>query len=68
MKKVDDTSILVHCNTPYSSIHVSAWDNDCVWLNLQVENGGVHTVLSRENAQELMSALQHILSQTPDLV
>ena len=45
-----------------SSVFVDNWDDGAVWLSIQIKNGSASTVLSREQAQLLVSELNKVLT------
>lgn len=45
----------------YSS-QSAEYSNECVWLSLATRNGSMFTVLSKEQAQELIAALQQVIA------
>lgn len=44
-------------------IHIDEWDDGGVWLSLRNDSAGVHTALTRSEAQKLVENLQSILSK-----
>ena len=44
-------------------ISVDEWDNGGAWISLQMRGAGCHTMLTRSEAQQMMEALQLILSK-----
>lgn len=57
MKK--DLETVVHTKQQ-TSVTVDKWD-DGVWLHIMVRGGSAMTVLTKEEAQELMRGLQAVL-------
>lgn len=41
-------------------VFVNRYDEGLVWLSLYVKNGNVNTVLTKEQAKELIAALQQV--------
>ena len=46
-----------------SRVHVSEWDDGGAWLKIGVKSGSAYTVLTRDEAQQLMETLEAILSK-----
>jgi hypothetical protein len=44
-------------------VSVSEWDDNGAWMHLQGRNASMSTVLTREEAQQLLAGLQAILSK-----
>jgi len=44
-------------------VSVSEWDDGGAWLHLQGRNASMSTVLTREEAQQLLAGLQAILAK-----
>ena len=44
-------------------VSVSEWDDGGAWMYLQGRNGSMSTVLTREEAQQLLAGLQAILQK-----
>lgn len=44
----------------YDRVFVEEHDEDQVWLSLAVRNGAVFTVLTKEQARELIDALEKV--------
>jgi hypothetical protein len=60
MKEEIETSI----NTEHGvRVSVSEWDDDGAWLHLQGRNSNMSTVLTRDEAQQLLAGLQAILAK-----
>lgn len=45
-----------------SNVFVNRYDKDTVWLSLYVKHGNVATVLTHEQAKELIAALQQVVT------
>jgi hypothetical protein len=45
-----------------SHVFVNRYDEDTVWLSLYVRHGNVATVLTHEQAKELIAALQQVVT------
>jgi hypothetical protein len=45
-----------------SHVFVNRYDKDTVWLSLYVKHGNVATVLTHEQAKELIAALQQVVT------
>lgn len=48
-------------NAKEATIFIDETDGD-VWLSIQVHGGSAYTTLTKDKAQELIKALQHIVS------
>ena len=60
MKEEIETSI----NTEHGvRVSVSEWDDGGAWMHLQGRNASMSTVLTREEAQQLLAGLQAILAK-----
>jgi hypothetical protein len=60
MKEEIETSI----NTEHGvRVSVSEWDDGGAWLHLQGRNSNMSTVLTRDEAQQLLAGLQAILAK-----
>jgi hypothetical protein len=46
-----------------SRVSLSEWDDGGAWLKIGVRSGGAYTVLTREEAQQLLEGLQAILAK-----
>ena len=44
-------------------VSVSEWDDGGAWMHLQGRNASMSTVLTREEAQQLLAGLQAILAK-----
>ena len=44
-------------------VSVSEWDDGGAWMYLQGRNGSMSTVLTRDEAQQLLAGLQAILAK-----
>jgi len=44
-------------------VSVSEWDDGGAWMHLQGRNASMSTVLTREEAQQLLAGLQAILNK-----
>ena len=44
-------------------VSVSEWDDGGAWMHLQGRNGSMSTVLTRNEAQQLLAGLQAILAK-----
>lgn len=44
-------------------VSASEWDNGGAWMHLQGRNASMSTVLTREEAQQLLAGLQAILAK-----
>jgi hypothetical protein len=44
-------------------VSVSEWDDGGAWLHLQGRNANMSTVLTRDEAQQLLAGLQAILAK-----
>jgi len=42
---------------------ITEWDDGGAWLKIGVKSGGAYTVLTRDEAQQLLAGLQKILSK-----
>ena len=60
MKEEIETSIRTEHGVRVS---VSEWDDDGAWLHLQGRNSNMSTVLTRDEAQQLLAGLQAILAK-----
>jgi hypothetical protein len=47
----------------YESIHVTAWDDDKVWMNLMVERASVRVMLTKPEAARLIEMLQTAMAE-----
>jgi len=45
-------------------LSISEWDDGGAWLHLQLRGGSAHTVLTKDEAQQLLEGLQAILQVT----
>ena len=45
-----------------SRVFVSKFDNSTVFLNVGIKHGTAHVVLTKEQAQELIAALQQVIA------
>ena len=45
-------------------VSISEWDDGGAWLHLQLRGGSAHTVLTKDEAQQLLAGLQAILEVT----
>jgi len=45
-----------------SNVFVNRYDRGTVWLSLYVKHGNVATVLTHEQAKELIAALQQVMA------
>ena len=43
-------------------VFVNRYDEGLVWLSLYVKNGNVNTVLTKEQAQELIAVLEEVIA------
>lgn len=43
-------------------VFVDRFDNDLVWLSMQVRGGSAHTTMTLAQAKELLDALQTIIN------
>ena len=43
-------------------VFVNRYDKGLVWLSLYVKNGNVNTVMTTEQAKELIAALQQVVA------
>ena len=60
MKEEIETSV----NTEHGvRVSVSEWDDGGAWMHLQGRNGSMSTVLTRNEAQQLLAGLQAILAK-----
>jgi hypothetical protein len=56
--------IEISVNTEHGvRVSVSEWDDGGAWMYLQGRNGSMSTVLTREEAQQLLAGLQAILAK-----
>ncbi len=46
-----------------SRVSITEWDDGGAWLKIGVKSGGAYTVLTRDEAQQLLAGLQKILSK-----
>ena len=46
----------------YDRVFIEEHDGDKVWLSLAVRNGSMFTVLTKEQAQELIAALEEVIA------
>jgi hypothetical protein len=46
-----------------SRVSLSEWEGGGAWLKIGVKSGGVYTILTRDEAQQLLDGLQAILSK-----
>jgi hypothetical protein len=44
-------------------VSLSEWDDGGAWLKIGVRSGGAYTVLTRDEAQQLLEGLQAILEK-----
>jgi hypothetical protein len=44
-------------------LSLSEWDEGAVWLHLSFRGGTSHTIIDREEAQQLLAGLQAILAK-----
>ena len=44
-------------------LSVSEWDEGAVWFHLSFQGGTAHTIIDREEAQQLLAGLQAILAK-----
>lgn len=54
---------LIRGKDEYVHVFVDAWDDGGVWLSIQTPYGGAHCALKREQAQQMIEALQEILKE-----
>jgi hypothetical protein len=47
----------------YESIHVAAWDDGKVWMNLMVERASVRVMLTKSEAQCLIEMLNTAMAE-----
>lgn len=45
------------------SIHVSAWDDGRVWMNLMVEKAGVRVILTKPETERLIEMLHTAMAE-----
>ena len=43
-------------------VFVNRYDESLVWLSLYVKNGNVNTVMTKEQAKELIAALEKVVA------
>jgi hypothetical protein len=54
----------VKCDS--GNVFVDHWDNGGVWLSISIRGGSARAILTREQAMEVMEAMQKVLSTTPE--
>ena len=60
MTEVVELHAMLSAKEKHQYIFVDQFDED-VWLSVQVEQAKINTILTREQAQELIEALQRVV-------
>lgn len=58
-----DEQIHMALENSYESIHVAAWDDGKVWMNLMVERASVRVMLTKSEAQRLIEMLNIAMAE-----
>lgn len=60
---MEDKQMHMVLENSYESIHVAAWDDGKVWMNLMVERASVRVMLTKSEAQRLIEMLNTAMAE-----